>query len=619
MKILDKINRENDIKKINKACYPELAAEIREFLIDRVSENGGHLASNLGAVELTMALHICMDFPKDKLIFDVGHQTYTHKLLTGRKADFDTLRAFGGMSGFPKTGESACDAFNTGHSSTSISAAMGYALARDLKGTDEKVAVVIGDGSLTGGMAYEAINNLAQSKSSCVIVLNDNEMSIDKNVGGLSRYLNNIRLGSAYNDFKSGVEHSLMATKTGERVARTLKRSKDTIKQLFVPGMFFEELGITYVGPVDGHDTEALVTTFQQAFKLGRPIIIHVKTKKGKGYNFAERHPDYFHGVGPFDKKTGRVTAKKKSKSYTEVFAGHLVELAKNDEKIVAVTAAMSIGTGLNKFAEEFPKRVFDVGIAEQHAVTFAAGLAAAGMTPVVAIYSSFLQRAYDQLLHDVCLQKLHVIFAIDRSGLVGEDGETHQGIYDISYLTHMPGMTVLAPKNRYELAQMLDYAMTLLGPVAIKYPRGSAFDGFKDFNEPIQYGRSEYIFKGNRVAILACGNMVEEAERLVFMLQDAGISPTLISARFLNCVDTDKLSEVCRDHEILVTMEENIKKGGYGELVAATLFDMGLSIKHVDGSIQKEYVEQGDIATLRRELGIDAEGIFNRIKDLIG
>mgnify|MGYP000080308898 len=490
MHMLEKITKENDIKQIERQDYPALAAEIRDFLIEKVSIHGGHLASNLGTVELTMALHAVMNFPEDKLIFDVGHQSYTHKILTGRKDAFETLRQYDGLSGFPKRNESPCDAFDTGHSSTGISAAMGYSIARDLCGGDEKVAVVIGDGSLTGGMAYEALNGLAQLKTGCVVVINDNNMSIGKNVGGLSKYLNEIRLGNAYNELKTGVESSLMGSKTGKKIAKVLKRSKDNIKQFFVPGMFFEELGITYVGPIDGHDINQMITTFQHAFRLDKPIIIHVKTKKGKGYGYAERHPDYFHGIAPFDRISGKVLAAKKTSCYTDIFAKKMVKLGETHEDVVAITAAMAQGTGLVRFEEAYPKRFFDVGIAEQHAVTFAAGMAAAGMVPVVAIYSSFLQRSYDQILHDVCLQKLHVILAIDRAGLVGQDGETHQGIYDLAYLSHMPHMIVLAPKNRYELEAMLDYAYAYDGPIAIRYPRGSAYKGHADIQTPIVYGK---------------------------------------------------------------------------------------------------------------------------------
>ena len=611
MSILDRIYGPNDIKKLNKKEYDGLAQEIRHFLIDSVSEKGGHLASNLGSVELTMALHLCMEFPKDKLIFDVGHQAYTHKILTGRRDEFEHLREFGGLSGFPKTKESETDSFNTGHSSTSISAAMGYAVARDMRGSDEKVACVIGDGSLTGGMAYEAINCLSQHRTGCVIILNDNEMSIDKNVGGLSKYLNSIRVGTAYNELKEGVENSLLSTKMGTRVAKTIKHSKDTLKQFLVPGMFFEELGITYVGPIDGHNVEELTSTIKSAFKLNKPIIIHVKTKKGKGYPLAEKHPDYFHGVAPFDKETGKLKAKKESSTYTDMFGRHMVELGAKYENLTAISAAMSIGTGLNRFSEAYPDRFFDVGIAEQHAVTFAAGMAAAGMIPVVAIYSSFLQRAYDQILHDVCLQNLHVVFCIDRSGLVGQDGETHQGIYDVSYLSHLPNMTVLAPKNRVELIRMMDYAMECEGPVAIKYPRGAASKELMDVDTPIRYGKSEVIYKGEEIAIYSCGHMMEEALKLYEMLVEEGKKPTLINVRFINIIDEKLLIDIAKNHSTIVTIEENVTVGGFGQMLMARLGELSSEkITHIDASIHTGKVEQGSIKELRQMLEIDAESI---------
>ncbi len=619
MSILDRINEPNDIKKIKKEAYEPLAQEIRSFLLEKVSKTGGHLASNLGAVELTMALHLVMHFPEDKLIFDVGHQAYTHKLLTGRKAEFDTLRQEGGLCGFPKGRESECDAFDTGHSSTSISAAMGYAAARDLAGGREKIACVIGDGSMTGGMAYESINCLSQQRNGLVIILNDNEMSIDKNVGGLSKYLNNIRVGSTYNEIKSGVENVLISTNTGEKVAKTIKRSKDSIKQLLVPGMFFEELGITYVGPIDGHNIPSMVSTFKKAFQLNKPIIIHVKTRKGKGYLPAEEHPDYFHGIAPFDIATGKVLAEKKRRTYTDIFARHMVELGEQHENLVAITAAMSIGTGLNRFENAFPERFFDVGIAEQHAVTFAAGLAKAGMVPVVAIYSSFLQRAYDQILHDVCLQKLHVIFAVDRSGLVGQDGETHQGIYDTSYLAHLPNLTVLAPKNRFELMDMMDYAVNMDGPVAIKYPKGDAYKGLADFAAPIEQGKSEIIVKGRKVAIYACGHMAEEATHLVHRLRDIGINPTLVNVRFLSSVDIPLMEKIAVTHDVIAVMEENITAGGYYEKLVFELARhkrMREDLKLIDGSIKEGCCAQGTVEEQRRRLGIDCDTLFEKIRE---
>ncbi len=616
MSILDKITKENDIKQIEKEDYPVLAEEIRSFLVDKVSCHGGHLASNLGTVELTIALHAVMDFPNDKLIFDVGHQAYTHKILTGRKREFDTLRQYGGMSGFPKRKESPCDVFDTGHSSTGISAAMGYAVARDMKGSNEKVAVVIGDGSLTGGMAYEALNCLAQLKTGCVVIINDNNMSIGKNVGGLSRYLNDIRLGSAYNELKTGVENSLSTSKAGVKLAKILKRSKDNIKQFFVPGMFFEELGITYVGPIDGHDINQMIHTFRNAFMLAKPIIIHVKTQKGRGYGFAERHPDYFHGIAPFNKETGKVLATKTTSCYTDIFAKKIVSMGEKHYDLVAITAAMAQGTGLAKFESAFPERFFDVGIAEQHAVTFAAGMSAAGLVPVVAIYSSFLQRAYDQILHDVCMQKLHVIFAIDRAGLVGQDGETHQGIYDLAYLSHIPGMVVMAPKNRYELEAMLDFAYDYDGPIAIRYPRGSAYKGHAEQQQWLVLGKSELLLQGKKVAILACGNMVEEADILVEQLRMQGIDPTLINVRFVSTLDTEMMETLIKSHSVFVTMEDNVRSGGYGTRVASYLashMDRG-AYTHIDGSIPDSFVPQGAIPELRAKLEIDAGHLLTKI-----
>ncbi|MDY3726787.1 MAG: 1-deoxy-D-xylulose-5-phosphate synthase [Wujia sp.] len=617
MQILDRITKENDIKEIDRQEYPELAQEIREFLIEKVSEHGGHLASNLGTVELTMALHAVMNFPEDKLIFDVGHQSYTHKILTGRKELFDSLRQYDGLSGFPKRAESPCDAFDTGHSSTGISAAMGYAVARDMRGTDERVAVIIGDGSLTGGMAYEALNGLAQLKTGCVVIINDNEMSIDRNVGGLSKYLNEIRLGNAYNELKTGVESSLLGSKAGTRIAKILKRSKDNIKQFFVPGMFFEELGITYVGPIDGHNINQMIQIFQQAFRLEKPIIIHVKTKKGKGYGYAERHPDYFHGIAPFDPKTGKVLEPKKTSCYTDIFGRKLVALGREHEDLVTITAAMAQGTGLSRFQEAYPDRFFDVGIAEQHAVTFAAGMAAAGLVPVVAVYSSFLQRAYDQILHDVCLQKLHVIFAIDRAGLVGQDGETHQGIYDVAYLSHMPNMTVLAPKNRYELEKMLEYAYSCDGPVAIRYPRGSAYKGHADALAKIETGRSEVLEEADEVCVFACGHKMEEADRLVDMLKERQIPVTLVNVRFMSEVDEALVGRLAQTHRIFVTLEDAVWDGSYSErlLMFLACHKSPDSYTFLSGAIPRQSVPQGSIRELCAAMKIDAESLLAKIE----
>ena len=617
MNILDKINKPNDIKNIDREDLPRLAEEIREFLVWNVSETGGHLAPNLGCVELTMALHRVLNFPEDKLIWDVGHQSYVHKILTGRKNDMTSLRQFGGMSGFPKTSESPCDAFNTGHSSTSISAALGMACARSIKGTHENIAAVIGDGAFTGGMVYEAMNNMADIKTSCLVVLNDNNMSIDQNVGGMSTYLSKIRVGQQYNDFKGNVEKLLMKIPVaGEHLARGLKKSKDSIKQIFVPGMFFEELGVTYIGPIDGHDIDVMEATFRKALQLDRPILVHVKTVKGKGYVHAERHPSYFHGVEPFNIETGKLKKEKKAMTNTGVFARKLVELGRQNDKIVAITAAMSKGTGVSMFASEFPDRSFDVGIAEEHAVTFAAGLAASGLIPVVAIYSSFLQRAYDQILHDVCLQNLHVILAVDRSGLVGADGDTHQGIFDTAFLSHMPNMTIIAPKNRYELTRALAWAVEHDGPVAIKYSRGDAYYGLREYNTAIELGRSEVLHRGSGLALVAVGNMVQETEKVYNRYRSEKRDVTFVNARFVRPVDTDLIDDLSRDHDMIVIIEEGIKHGGYGSMIEEYVEDKGLPVRVMVCAIEDRFVQQGTVAQLRHVLGLDADSLYDRIEE---
>lgn len=615
MKVLDKINKPNDIKRLSKTEYPILAQEIRDFILEHVSLTGGHLASNLGTVELTMALHLVLDFPVDKLIWDVGHQAYTHKILTGRKEEFEHLREFGGMSGFPKQMESPCDCFDTGHSSTSISAALGYAEAKEIMGTDESVVAVIGDGALSGGLAYEALNNMARLKSSMVVVLNDNEMSISENVGGMSHYLNKIRTGQKYNDFKAGVEKSILRIPlAGHDLAVSVKRSKDSIKHLLVPGMFFEDMGITYIGPIDGHNIQQMVESLVSAIELERPVVVHVKTVKGKGYRFAEKHPCYFHGVGPFDLETGKVKEKKEKPAYTDIFARKILNMADQNQKIVAITAAMAEGTGLKRFRERYPERFFDVGIAEQHAVTFAAGLAAAGMKPVVAVYSSFLQRAYDQILHDVCIQNLPVIFAIDRSGLVGADGSTHQGIFDISYLSEIPNMTIVSPKNRYELEEAMDFALEWQGPIAIRYPRGTAYEGYQDIQTQMEYGKSEVLVEGKDIAILAVGNMLEEAEKACAILKEHGINPTLVNVRFIKPFDTNLLDSLCESHGMICTMEENVYSGGYGQAVGAYLKEKNAKVEFLPVAIVDQFVEHGSIQELRKLLSIDGASVAEKI-----
>ena len=611
---LDRINEANDIKKIEPEAYDALASEIRSFIIESVSEHGGHLASNLGVVELTMALHLCMDFPNDKLIWDVGHQAYTHKLLTGRKEDFSGLRTFGGMSGFPKHKESPCDAFDTGHSSTSISAALGYARARDLKGEDRTVVAVIGDGSLTGGMAYEALNNVSHLKSNMIIVLNDNKMSISENVGGLSKHLTALRTRESYMDFKMDVEKKLkQIPHVGDSVARSVKKSKDSIRQLFVKGGFFEDFGIKYIGPIDGHDIKEMVRVLNALKRLNEPVVMHVVTQKGRGYVPAEKNPSAFHGVGSFDIATGESLASK-SLTYTSVFSKTICRLGKAHPDVVTICAAMPDGTGLTAFKKHFPGRFFDVGIAEQHAVTFAAGLAAGGMHPFVAVYSSFLQRAYDQIIHDVCIQNLPVVFCVDRAGLVGADGETHQGIFDLSYLSMIPNMTVCAPKNKYELYDMLYFAYQYHGPIAIRYPRGSAYEGFKNMRLPIEYGKSELMFEGEKIALVAVGSMVQTAVQVREKLLDKGINATVVNARFVCPLDTECLDRLSRDHQWIVTMEENVLKGGFGEACGDYLLAKHEDVRLIHVGVPDVYVEHGGVDQLKKTLHMDADSIVERI-----
>ena len=611
---LDRINEANDIKKIEPEAYDALASEIRSFIIESVSEHGGHLASNLGVVELTMALHLCMDFPNDKLIWDVGHQAYTHKLLTGRKEDFSGLRTFGGMSGFPKHKESPCDAFDTGHSSTSISAALGYARARDLKGEDRTVVAVIGDGSLTGGMAYEALNNVSHLKSNMIIVLNDNKMSISENVGGLSKHLTALRTRESYMDFKMDVEKKLkQIPHVGDSVARSVKKSKDSIRQLFVKGGFFEDFGIKYIGPIDGHDIKEMVRVLNALKRLNEPVVMHVVTQKGRGYVPAEQNPSAFHGVGSFDIATGESLASK-SLTYTSVFSKTICRLGKAHPDVVTICAAMPDGTGLTAFKKHFPDRFFDVGIAEQHAVTFAAGLAAGGMHPFVVVYSSFLQRAYDQIIHDVCIQNLPVVFCVDRAGLVGADGETHQGIFDLSYLSMIPNMTVCAPKNKYELYDMLYFAYQYHGPIAIRYPRGSAYEGFKNMRPPIEYGKSELMFEGEKIALVAVGSMVQTAVQVREKLLDKGINATVVNARFVCPLDTECLDRLSRDHQWIVTMEENVLKGGFGEACGDYLLAKHEDVRLIHVGVPDVYVEHGGVDQLKKTLHMDADSIVERI-----
>lgn len=615
--VLDKIKEPNDIKNLKESELPILAKEIREFLIQKISENGGHLASNLGTVELTMAMHLAFELPKDKIVWDVGHQSYTHKLLTGRRDGFDHLRKYGGISGFPKRKESPCDCFDTGHSSTSISAGLGYAEAREITGEDYKVISVIGDGAMTGGMAYEALNNASRLKTNFIIVLNDNDMSISENVGGLSRHLGNLRTADAYQGLKIGVTNSLIKIPVyGERMVARIRRTKSGIKQLIIPGMLFENMGITYLGPVDGHNIGELRRVFREASKVNGAVVVHVITKKGKGYLPAERHPARFHGAEPFEVETGLPVKPRTVANYTDIFSTVMRKLGERDQKVVAITAAMKDGTGLKRFHNMFPERFFDVGIAEQHAVTFAAGLAAAGLKPVVAVYSSFLQRAYDQILHDVCIQDLPVVFAIDRAGLVGNDGETHQGIFDLSYLSSIPNMSILAPKNKWELSDMIKFAINFGHPIAVRYPRGEAYAGLKEYRESIIYGKSEILFQEEGIALLAVGSMVKTAEQVRILLKSMGYFCTLINVRFVKPMDTELLDQLAENHTLFVTIEENVENGGFGEHVASYFSEKQTAQipKVIKIAINDLYVEHGNVEILKKELGLDVESVLRRI-----
>lgn len=612
--MLEKINEVNDIKKLTWEDLEVLSEEIRQFLIEKISMTGGHLASNLGVVELTMALHLSFDLPQDKIVWDVGHQAYTHKILTGRKTGFDELRKYGGMSGFPKRKESDCDCFDTGHSSTSISAGMGLVNARDILGEEHYVVSVIGDGALTGGMAYEALNNASHLKKNFIIVLNDNKMSISENLGGMSKYLNTLRTSEYYTSFKSDVETTLN-NMGGQKMAARLKRTKNGIKQLFVPGMLFENMGITYLGPVDGHNISAMRRVFSEAKRVKGAVLVHVLTKKGCGYEPAEKNPSKFHGTEPFVIETGMPKKKKEKPNYTDIFSAAICRLAEKNEKIAAITAAMPDGTGLKRFAQKYPERFFDVGIAEEHAVTFAAGLAAGGIVPVVAVYSSFLQRAYDQIIHDVCIQNLHVVFAVDRAGLVGSDGETHQGIFDLSFLATIPNLCIMAPKNKQELYAMLKFAINEYdGPAVIRYPRGEAYDGFSEYREKILFGKSELLSEGEEIAIMAVGSMVKIAVGVCGRLKAAGKNCTLINARFVKEFDKERIRSLARNHRILVTMEENVLTGGFGQRVSDYVSSSKIPLEVVKIALPDQYVEHGNVNILYRESGIDVDSAAARI-----
>lgn len=615
--MLEKIQKPNDIKKIPADQLPALAEEIREFIIESLSKTGGHLASNLGVVELTIAMHRVFDLPKDKLIWDVGHQSYTHKILTGRKDGFETLRREGGISGFPKRSESDCDVFDTGHSSTSISAGVGYVRARELKKENYSVVSIIGDGALTGGMAYEALNNAASLKSNFIIVLNDNEMSITENVGGMSSYLSGLRTASAYTGFKMDVTKALNRIPgIGPGMVDAMRKTKSSIKQIIIPGMLFEDMGLTYLGPVDGHNIPQLIKTFQEAKRFEGPILVHVLTQKGRGYEPAMRHPARFHGAGPFDVKTG-LPVGKSNPTYTDVFSTVMRKMGDRRKDVAAVTAAMMTGVGLKRFSNMFPDRCFDVGIAEEHAVTFAAALSLCGITPVVAIYSSFLQRAYDQIMHDVCMQNLHVVFAIDRAGLVGYDGETHHGIFDLSYLGSMPNMTILAPKNLWELSDMIKFAVDYDGPIAVRYPRGEAYAGLKEFRAPICLGKSEVIHEGSRVALLAVGSMVKMAEEVQKQLKERmDMDAALVNARFVKPIDEELLRSFADTYELVVTLEENVKDGGFGERVLAFAEEEDLPFGVEIIALPDRFIPHGSVSYQMKQVGFTPEDICGRIEE---
>lgn len=615
--MLEKIKKPNDIKKIPEEKLPELAEEIRSFLIESLSHTGGHLASNLGCVELTMALHRVLNLPQDKLIWDVGHQAYTHKVLTGRQEGFEHLRQSEGLSGFPRREESCCDAFDTGHSSTSVSAGLGYVKARDLKKEKYTVVSVIGDGALTGGMAYEALNNAAELNTNFIIVLNDNKMSISPNVGGVSRYLSDIRTAESYTDLKMGVTRTLEKIPgVGRGMVDTLRKTKSSIKQFVIPGMLFENMGLTYLGPVDGHNTKQLIKILKEAKRFEGPILVHVLTEKGRGYEPAMRHPARFHGAGPFEIETG-LPLKKSEPTWTDIFSTVMRKMGDRELDVVAISAAMPTGVGLKRFANMFPDRFFDVGIAEEHAVTFAAGLALGGLVPVVAIYSSFLQRAFDQIMLDVCMQKLHVVFAIDRGGLVGCDGKTHQGVFDLSYMNMMPGMTIMAPKNKWELSDMIKFAVHHDGPITVRYPRGEAYTGLEEKREDIVLGKAETIREGGKIAVLSVGSMMEAALQAVDNMKEKGAQLTLINARFVKPFDKELLRSLAQNHTDVVTLEENVKNGGFGEQVLAWAEEERLPLQIHIVAVPDQFIGHGSVSEQKKQTGLDAESITELLTEV--
>lgn len=609
--ILEKIDSPLDLKKLSFDELRVLADELRSAIMQTVSLNGGHLASSLGVIETTIALHYVFNTPDDKIIWDVGHQSYSHKLLTGRRERFSTIRKEHGLSGFPKISESEYDAFGTGHSSTSISAALGIIEARDYNREQFKVVAVIGDGALTGGLAFEGLNNAGHLKKDLIVILNDNEMSISPNVGALSAYMNRILTGEFYRKFKKETKSFLEGIpRVGEQVAKIAQKAEETIKGILLPGLLFEELGFDYVGPIDGHNTELLIETLRRIKSSTSPTLIHVITKKGKGYEFSERNPCTFHGVGPFELDTGSLISPKNTISYSSAFGNILSELGDHDRRIIAISAAMKEGTGLNCFAEKFPDRFYDVGIAEPHAVTFAAGLASRGLRPVVAIYSTFLQRAYDEIVHDVCLQNLPVIFAIDRAGIVGEDGPTHHGLFDISYLRHIPNLLCMAPRDGAELRMMIEFALRHEGPSAIRYPRGILPDPLSPPAEVIR-GNAEILRDGSDMALLAVGSCVLPALNAAEKLETQGISAAVINARFIKPLDTELISSLASRVSRIITIEEHTLQGGFGSAVLEYLNDSGITARVRRLGISDRFIEQGHPDSLLSKYGLDAEGIY--------
>jgi 1-deoxy-D-xylulose-5-phosphate synthase len=612
--MLEQIDSPYDLKKLDKKDFPLICEEIRQFLIEKVSKAGGHLASNLGIVELTIALHYVFNSPVDKIIWDVGHQCYVHKMLTGRKDQFDTLRKFNGLSGYTKRTESVHDIFGAGHSSTSISAALGIAKARDLKGEKYSVVAVIGDGALTGGMAFEALNNAGRSKTDLIVVLNHNEMSISENVGSLSLYLSKLRTDPTYNKLKQEVDNLLnIVPPIGKSLHKYIERIKDSVKQLVVSGMFFEEMGFTYLGPIDGHDVDSLIEVLERAKKIKGPILVHVITKKGKGYKFAEKFPDKFHSAAPFDIQTGKFVNEGQA-TYSDVFGKTLTEMALKDDKIVAITAAMPEGTGLIHFAKLIPERFFDVGIAEQHATTFAAGMAVQGYKPYFAVYSTFLQRAYDQLIHDVCIQKLPVVFAIDRAGIVGEDGETHQGVFDLSYLRPIPNITIMSPKDANELVEMVKLSRNLEFPVAIRYPRGKAgeFDITRECS--IEFGKAELVTEGKEIAIFALGRMVGKVLEAKEILKVSDLQPFIVNLRFVKPLDEELILDISNKVKFIVTVEDNVIAGGVGSAILELLNSNGIYKPVLRLGFPDKFIEHGDVENLFKKYNLDAESIANTI-----